>query len=116
MARRRKTKSERHQERIEAEQRAWELFRPRLDALQSRADALKLLTEAPPPDSPGRKYYSNLGFFLQGFTPPGGSSYAEKALYVQLIQRMDKLGELKPGARETIEQALRHAMEGVGNW
>ena len=116
MRRRRKTKAERDQEWRETERRVWEKFRPKLEAAQSFADALKLVAETVPPDSPGRRYYSNLGFFLQSFTPPGGSNYAEKTLYLQFIQRLDSAGELKPGARETVEQALRRAMEEQGNW
>ncbi len=42
------------------------------------------------------------------------SCYDEKALYFQLIKRMDERGELKSGAREGIETALRQAMEAQG--
>jgi len=107
---RRKTKAERDQQRVEAERLAWETFRPKLEALQSFAEAKQLVAEAPSPDSPGRRYYSNLGFFLQAFTVPMDSSHAEKALYLQFIQRLDTAGTLKPGARQAIEDALRHAM------
>lgn len=109
MARGRKTKAQRGQERSEAERRQWETFRPRLDALQTYVDAMKLMAEAPPA-APGRSYYSNLGFFLQSFTVPMGSSYGEKALYLQFIQRLDDAGALRPGARIQIEEALRRAM------
>jgi hypothetical protein len=111
MARNRKTKAQHDHERNEAERLEWEIFRPKLDALQSYAEALKLLAEAPRPDAPGRRYYSNLGFFLQAFTVPMGSSYAERALYLQFIQRLDAAGALKPEARQQIEQALRHEMK-----
>lgn len=107
---RRKTKGERDQQRAEAERLAWETFRPKLEALQSFAEAQQLVTEAPPPDSPGRRYYSNLGFFLQAFTVPMGSSHTEKALYLQLTQRLDTAGVLKPRARQAIEDALRRVM------
>src|SRR5215216_395182 len=107
----RKTKAQKIQERAEAERRVWEVFRPKLDAVQNLAEALELAAETPPPDAPGRRYYSNLAYFLQCFGVPGGSSYAEKGLYLKLIARLDSTGILKPGAREEIESKLRHAME-----
>lgn len=87
MVRYRKRKAEREQEWVEADRRVWDQFRLRLEALASFGEAQSLTNEAPPPDSPGRRYYSNLGFFLQSFAVPMGSSYAEKALYIQFIQR-----------------------------
>jgi hypothetical protein len=116
MARSRKTKAQRDHERAEADRREWETFRPRLNALQSYTDAVRLVAETPPPDAPGRRYYSNLGFFLQAFTVPFGSSHAEKALYLQFIQRLDAGGELKPGAGQKIVEALRHAMKAQDHW
>ena len=107
----RKTKAQRDQEYADAKCRVWEIFRPKLDAVQSLAEAYKLVAETPPPDAPGRTYYSNLAFFLQCFGVPGGSSYTEKALYLQLIARLDATGILKAGAREKVESDLRQAME-----
>ena len=107
----RKTKAQRNQERADAERRVWEIFRPKLDAVEDIVEAHKLVAETPPPDAPGRRYYSNLAFFLQCFGVPGGSSYAEKALYLKLIARLDATGILKAGAREKIESDLRQAME-----
>ena|SRR5215216_1218121 len=116
MAQNQKTKAQRDHEYKEAERREWEIFRPKLDAIQSPVEAWQLVAEAPPPDAPGRRYYSNLGFFLQAFTVPGGSSHAERALYLQFIQRLDAAGILKPGARQQIEQSLRHAMKTQEDW
>ena len=107
----RKTTAQKIQERTEAERRVWEVFRPKLDAVQNLAEAHELAAETPPPDAPGRRYYSNLAYFLQCFGVPGGSSYAEKGLYLKLIARLDSTGILKPGAREQIESEIRHAME-----
>lgn len=106
-----KTKSQKMQERADADRRVWEVFRPKLDAVQNLAEAYELSAETPPPNAPGRGYYSNLAFFLQCFGVPGGSSYAEKGLYLKLIARLDTTGILKPGAREKIESDLRQAME-----
>lgn len=116
MGRNRKTKAQRDHEYREAERREWEVFRPRLDALQSYAKAKQLVTEAPPPDAPGRRYYSNLGFFLQAFTVPMGSNYAERVLYLQFILRLDASGALKPGTRQQIEEALLHAIKEKEDW
>lgn len=107
----RKTKAQRDQERAAAERRVWEVFRPNLDKAQTLADALQLAAQTPPPNAPGRRYYSNLAFFLQCFGVPGGTSYAEKALYLQLIKRLDASGVLKAGASQKIEEDLRQAME-----
>jgi hypothetical protein len=111
MARSRKTRADRERGRVEADCRAWEPFRPKLDAIQSYAEALKLVAETPPPDSPGRRYYSNLSFFLQAFTVPMGSSYAEKALYLQLIHRLNDADALEIGVGQKVEEELWRAME-----
>lgn len=113
---RRKTKAERDQQMIEADRLVWEKFYPKLRDLQSFHEAVQLLEEAPPESSPGLRYYSNLGFFLQAFTVPAGSNYTEKGLYLQFIQMLDAAGALKPGAREKIEKSLRDAMESQSPW
>lgn len=110
----RKTKAQRDHEWADAESRVWDLFRPKLEAVQNFAGAQILAAETPPPNAPGRRFYSNLAFFLSSFGVPGGSSYAEKALYLQLIKRLDAGGGLKPGARQKIEKDLRLAMETQG--
>lgn len=112
----RKTKAERDQQRAEAEHRAWDEFFPKLKALQSYAEALELVANSPRPDSPGRRYYSNLDFFLQAFTVPNDSSYAEKEQYLSFVKKLDAAGELKAGALQPIEEALRHAMAMQGPW
>jgi hypothetical protein len=110
MARKQKTKREREQEWANADRRAWEEFRPKLAALRSFVDAELLVTQSPPPDSPGRRYYSNLDFFLQDFTFPGGSSAAERSLYLQFVQRLDTAGALKPGAAQEVGERLRRTI------
>ena len=81
-------------------------FLPKLAALQSFEEARALVAQAPPPNSPGRRYYSNLGFFLQGFTVPMGSSQTERSLYMSFIRRLDAAGALKPGVAPQILEAL----------
>jgi hypothetical protein len=110
----RKTKAQRHQEWADAERRVWDIFRPKLEAVQNFAEAQILAAETPPPNAPGHRYYSNLAFFLGCFGVSGGSSYAEKAQYLQLIKRLDAGGGLKAGARQKIEDDLRQAMEAEG--
>jgi hypothetical protein len=110
----RKAKARRDQERYEADRREWEIFRPKLEALQTYPEAQLLVLETPPPDPPGRKYYSNLSFFLGAFSVPGGASYAEKALYLKFIQRLDDSGALKPCTGQIVEEALRRFMNDQG--
>lgn len=115
MKKRRKTKAEGAQEWAAAEGRCWETFRAKLAAARGYVEARLLVEQAPPTDMPGRRFYSNLGFFLGNFLPPAGSSYDEKALYLQLLQRIDAEGLLKPGARQQADEALRKAMSEQGN-
>ncbi|HKP04350.1 MAG TPA: hypothetical protein VJU77_13440 [Chthoniobacterales bacterium] len=110
MPRKRKTADERRAERDEAVWRAWNEFRPKLEAIQSYAEALNLVAHAPPVDTPGRPFYSNLGFFLQAFTPPLGATAREKSIYITLIKRMDATGELKAGEAPRIIAALEKAI------
>jgi hypothetical protein len=110
MARPRKTATQRRQEAYEADRQAWERFRPKLAAVQSFAEALTLLGEAVTPDAPGRRYYSNLGFFLHTFAPPAGANALELAEYLRLIAVFDAEGALKDGARATVEANLRSAI------
>ncbi len=91
-------------------------FRPKLAAAKSFSEARLLVNAAVHVDRPGRGYYSNLGAFLDDFIPPARSSYEEKALYLQLFQRMDAAGQLKPGVGKQVEQALREAMEKQGEY
>jgi len=107
MAKRRKTRAEREHEWAQAERRVWEEFQPRLASLQTFEEAAELVLSAPPADSPGRRYYSNLGFFMQQFNVPNGANGTERHLYAQLIQRLDAAGALKPGTAPGILEALR---------
>ena len=116
MSRKRKTYADRQRERDEADRRAWDDFRPKLDALKTHAEALDLMAKGPSPGEPGRHYYSNLGFFLEAFIVPMGSNHTEKALYLQFIQRLDAAGALKPEAGQKVIEELRRAMEAQGYW
>lgn len=111
----RKTKAQLDQERYEADRREWEIFRPKLEALQTYPEAELLVLETPPPDSPGRKYYSNLSFFIGSFSVPSGASYAEKALYLRFIQRLNASGALIPGTGQKVEETLRYSMDDQGS-
>jgi hypothetical protein len=103
MSPRQTTKDQRRAEDdAELDQQAWEDFLPKLAAAQTYRDALRLWDQAPRESAPGRRYYSNLGFFLQNFGVPEGSSSEERRHYVRLIKRMDADGWLKRGALEEI--------------
>lgn len=111
MKRPRKTEAERREERAAAEARCWEEFRPKLEAAQTYTDAVRLHSQAPPVDAPGRRYYSNLGFFLiHGFAPPPAANSTEWTHYLRLIKNFDEVGILKPGARQQVEEAFKKAL------
>lgn len=109
---RRRTEKDRRRDREEAERLAWERFRPRLEGVKDYVEAKTLTLEAPPPDAPGRRFYSNLAFFLGDFAVPHGSSDAEKGLYIGLMERMDAAGNLKAGVKDRVVSALRAAARG----
>ncbi len=106
----RKTKAEYDQEHSEKKSRVWAEFHPKLENLNSLAEARSLANQSPPTDSPGRIYYSNLAFFLGSFIMPAESNYTERLLYLQLIQKMDSAGELKAGIRQKVEEEFQRSM------
>lgn len=110
MKRKRKTAGQLRQERAEADRQAWESFSPALAAVQSVEDVLVLYASAPRPDAPGRRYFANLGFFLQGFSAPDGASATELRQYLRIIGIYDADGLLKEGVRSAIEERLREAI------
>lgn len=110
MAKGQRTQADRDREWAAAEQRAWEEFLPKLAALQTFVEAQLLVARGPRPDAPGRRYYSNLGFLLEGFTVPAGSNQTERELYIQFIQRLEAAGALKPGAAPGIVATLRSSL------
>lgn len=97
-------------ERDEAERRAWDVFEPKLASLQHFHEAQLPVSQGPRPNSPGRGYYSNLGFFLQDFTVPAGSSREERLLYIEFVKRLDAAGELKEGSAEEILDRLKESL------
>ena len=111
MAKRPRTKAEREQERYELERKTWERFRPRLEGIACMADAIEVLKGMPAPDTPFRKHYTNLLWFMDTFSPPGNSSRAEKGLYIEMVKKMEKAGEIEEGKRQQIENELTSAME-----
>ena len=110
MTRKRKSAAERRQEAYEREQQAWESFRPKLEAVNTVADAFTLLGDSVAPGSPGRGFYSNLGFFLQTFRPPAGANVHELSEYLRLIGLFDDDGVIKEGHREDLEAQLSEAI------
>jgi hypothetical protein len=110
MARPRKTAAQRRQESIDADRRAWEDFLPRLQAVETLIDAYRLVGNAIAPDTPGRRYYSNLGFFIQYFAAPDGANGTELREYLRLVRAFDVEGALKPGVREEVEGKLQAAL------
>jgi hypothetical protein len=112
MARRRMTADERRQADYEALGRARAAFLRRLGAAGNMAVAQMLLKDAPPQGDIGRRFFSNLGFFLQAFEIPNGASDGEQTAYLEFVRRLDAAGELKPGALDRIEERFRQAGPG----
>lgn len=111
MKRPRKTVAEQRQERAEAEARCWAEFRQKLEVAQTYEDAVKLHSQAPPESAPGRRFYSNLGFFLiNNFAPPSGANQTERTNYLRLIKVFDEAGRLKPGTRQQVEEAFKKSL------
>ena len=109
MKKKRKSGAQRRQEWHGADRKMWQDFQPKLAAAGSLLEVRTLLRESPPPDAPGRGYYSDLRFFIDTFIVPDGSTGAERALYRKLVDKLDANGELKPGGRENSEKVLREA-------
>jgi hypothetical protein len=114
MARKRKTAAEQRQESAARECRAWDGFASQLEAVKSFAEAQALVANGPRVGEPGRRYYSNLGFFLGMFSIPDGSNADEKLHYLRLVQRIDAAGGLKPGAGQKVVESLRRGIEQQG--
>ena len=98
MKRRRKTAAERRQEYADAEERVWRTFSAKLNKAGTAAEVAELaFGSAPAQGEPGRKFYSNLAFFVgHGFSiVPDGSNNTERAHYGKLVQRLRDAGELK---------------------
>jgi hypothetical protein len=116
MRRKRKTVAERRQERDEAERQAWDYFLPELRAVTSMKEALMLHAAPVGHDSPGRKYYSNFGFFMHYFAAPDGANLTELTEYLRLVDVFDAEGALKAGARDQIRKAFELAMTVKPRW
>jgi len=103
----RKSVAQHEQERLDAERRVWDTFRPRFEKASTFREAGELAEDpyAPQSGAPGRKYFSNLAFFLGSFSPPGGASGTELRLYIAFLRKIEK--ELKPG----FLPGLIHALE-----
>jgi hypothetical protein len=114
--RRRKTEAELRQEWLDKQARCWDEFEPKLAALKSWDDAVALHSQAPAPDTPCRKFYSNLGTFLGNFKPPNCPNYTELQHYLRLIRQIDAAGLLEPGSLPGIEEDLRRALESRNSW
>ena len=111
MASKRRTEADRQRERENAVRCAWDIFQKKLEAIQTFIDAKILASTGPPVNAPGRQYYSRLGWFLENFGPPDGSSYDELQLYSLLLARLPKDSTFKPGFLDKAEALLRSAMQ-----
>jgi hypothetical protein len=110
MPKKRKTAAQRRQEIVDADRRAWEDFLPKLQAVETPLDAIRLAASTVGPNTAGRRYYSNLGFFVQSYWPPDGANSTELVEYLRLIRAFEAQGALKPGVRNELEAKLEAAL------
>lgn len=110
----RKTEREQRAEWETKEAGVWERFSERLAAARTFREADDVISDSPPEGAPGRRFYSNLAFFLRfsGFGVPGNATERERGMYLGLLRRMDEGGELKPGALDEIVAKFRTAKPG----
>ncbi len=73
-------------------------------------DAHRLVGNSVAPNAPGRRYYSNLGFFVQYLAAPNGANGTELREYLRLVHAFDAEGVLKPGVRGDVEAKLQAAL------
>jgi hypothetical protein len=88
----------------------WSEFSDQLRRAETLEDALRLYASAVKPDTPGRSYYSNFGFFLQTFAPPAGASVYELQQYLRLLRCFDNQGIVKGGAMANLVPVLERAI------
>lgn len=81
----------------------FEKFKTGLSKVKTFPEALILVKQLPPIDSPGRVYYTRLSIFLDGFHVPGGLSDDEKILYEKFIEQLVSNGQLEPGEGQKIK-------------
>ena len=111
MRKKRKTVAEVRSEEFEAKERAWVNFLPKLRAVSTYEDAMRLHAEPVAQTSPSRSYYSNFGFFLHHFAPPNGANLVELTEYLRILGCFAEQGVTKPEVRAGLEEAIRAAMQ-----
>jgi hypothetical protein len=107
----RRTRADREQEWAAKEQRESDRFVVELGKVNKFVEAQVLVFHGPRESEPGRRFYSNLGFFLMSFGVPFGSNNTERQLYIELIQRFDAGRGLKLGTAEKVIADLHESMK-----
>jgi alpha-D-ribose 1-methylphosphonate 5-triphosphate diphosphatase PhnM len=104
----RKTQAERDREWRRQESLSWDIFKPQLERAASFAEAAKIVVQAAPESSPGRRWYRNLGFFLHYFKRPPNANHEEMQMYVAFLRRLAAAGETSPeGAEQMIKDLYK---------
>ena len=86
-------------------QQAWQAFRSRLETAATLAEARRVAQEGPLKPAAGWGNYAHLRTFLRGFKPPRAATSAERVLYRELVQRLERSGDLEsPRAWEILER------------
>lgn len=82
-----------------------------INRISSIEDAKRLADAGPAPGETGRKYYSNLDFFLTNSAAPSGASTDELRTYLHLITRCEEAGTLPQKVGAVIRQRLATTIE-----
>src|ERR1700722_4111829 len=89
---------------------AWELFLPKLRSIKSLADAQAVLGSLPREGEAGRLYYSNLGWFMQFFSPPNCVSIEELTEYLRIFRLTEGELQVSPDVIVAVESTLEAAI------
>jgi hypothetical protein len=116
MSSRRKTKREKSLERGAAEHRCWTSFKQDVEAAQNYIDVFQILQQSPPPDAPGRKFYTNLDVFLKYSKVPAESNNEERYMYLNLIRRLGNSEHMTIESKSAIEALLLAAIASPRSW
>jgi hypothetical protein len=106
--------SEHNQNFRDKEAEYWAIFSQKLTDLDSVEDALFFAASAPGSDLPGRKFHTNLLYFLQTFGIPGDANKDEMVLYLNFLKKLDPpnvgFADKLPSAIEQLQRSINSSL------
>jgi hypothetical protein len=98
----------------EKEAEYWATFSQKLTDLDSVEAAQLFAASAPGSDLPGRKFHTNLLYFLETFGIPGDASKDEMVLYLNFLMKLDpsnvRLADKLPSAIEQLQRSIKSSL------